>query len=171
MNKVTILAILPIVVLLAGCAGRERADMAGMREVPAYAPAAEAIGMPVRDPQGQPVGQLENVIVDWQTGRIGYGVVSSEGSSYLVPWSVVSVSPEDRTSLRLKVDRQKVVTAPRYERGAPIPRATSLQIHQHYGISPIWEDTVTERPRPGMPAITDPSYPTGNVPSTGIPSR
>ncbi|MBE0599201.1 MAG: PRC-barrel domain-containing protein [Desulfuromonadales bacterium] len=169
MKRLVLSAMLALILSLGACAGKERTGVAV--DVPTYSPAAEVIGMRVVDIQGQPVGQLENIVADWETGRIGYGVVSIDGNPYLLPWSAISISAAEPSVLRLNVDRQKVVTGPRFQRGTPISQATTIQIHQHYGISPIWEEKVRERPRPGTPAITDPSYPTGNIPSTGIPGR
>lgn len=119
------------------------------------------MGMSVIDAQGKPLGRLENIIYDWETSRIGYGIVSYEGNSYYVPWSTVACNT-DGNSLRLQVDQQTVLTSPKVEEGAVIPRAKSLKIHQHYGLSPYWEDSVQRKPRvptssPEIPSVQMPA--------------
>jgi len=133
--------------------------------IPTYAPPGEVIGMPVIDVHGKPLGHLENVIFDWSSSRIGYGVVSYEGNSYYVPWSTMACNT-DGTSLRLQVDQQTVLSSPPVKEGTRMSKATRLKVQQYYGLAPYWEDTVQERPRVPSPSVIQPTFP--SVPGEGI---
>jgi len=148
MRKYAFLTIASIFLLAGYVVGVQAAPVSPGPEgknLPTYAPPGEIIGMSVSDVNGEPVGQLENVVFDWSSSRIGYGVISYEGNSYYVPWSVVRFNP-DETSLRLQVDRQKVVTGPQVKE-TPVSRTTGIKIHEHYGLAPYWGETVRDKPQ------------------------
>jgi sporulation protein YlmC with PRC-barrel domain len=80
------------------------------------------LGSDVKNPQGQDVGDLKQLMVDPHTGRVMYGVVTMGGflgmgaKTVIVPWNALEVA-RDGKSLVLNVSPQMLQQAPAYERG------------------------------------------------------
>jgi hypothetical protein len=123
--------------------------------------ASSLIGLPVEDRQGQQLGQLQDVMVDLNQNQIAYGILEFEGSRYLVPWAAIT-SDHEGISLTLNADRQTVVAAPVAPAPEMIDENFGRQVHEHFGVSPYWEDQEFRQPEQQpmfKPERVDPALP------------
>jgi len=80
------------------------------------------LGSDVKNPQGQDVGDLKQLMLDPHTGRVMYAVVAMGGflgmgeKTIIVPWNALEVA-RDGKSLVLNVSPQMLQQAPAYEKG------------------------------------------------------
>jgi hypothetical protein len=125
--------------LLAAGSAFAQAPAQSRLEVDAAHSAGDLIGLPVQDLQGEQLGLLEDIIVDLDQNQIAYGVIGMEGSSRVVPWAAIT-SPHDGAFLTLQSDRQTVMTAPRPPSPGQLDQEFGQQIHEHFGVSPYWEE-------------------------------
>ena len=130
------------------------------------------LGSDVKNPQGQDVGDLKQLMLDPHTGRVMYAVVAiggflgMGGKTVIVPWNALEVT-RDGKSLVLNVSPQMLQQAPAYEKGretvyvpAGEPRAGGWGVDTPYGrlYEPAKEQTIsgqvvsieTSAPMPGM---------------------
>jgi sporulation protein YlmC with PRC-barrel domain len=102
---------------------------------------------PVKSPQGEDLGKIEEVIIDMEMGRVAYAVLSfggllGLGSKWVpVPWDAVVLQPDEKILL-LKIDKEKIEKAPNFE-ASTLPELANRQwgavIHAYYGLPPYWE--------------------------------
>jgi sporulation protein YlmC with PRC-barrel domain len=80
------------------------------------------LGSNVKNPQGQDVGDLKQLMLDPHAGRVMYAVVAMGGflgmgeKTVIVPWHALEVA-RDGKSLVLNVSPQMLQQAPTYEKG------------------------------------------------------
>src|ERR1043166_1077905 len=80
------------------------------------------LGSDVKNPQGQDVGDLKQLMLDPHTGRVMYAVVAIGGflgmgeKTVVVPWNALEVARNGK-SLVLNVSPQMLQQAPAYEKG------------------------------------------------------
>ena len=130
------------------------------------------LGSDVRNPQGQDVGDLKQLMLDPHTGRVMYAVVAIGGflgmgeKSIVVPWNALEVARNGK-SLVLNVSPQMLQQVPAYEKGkepvyvpAGESRGGGWGVDTPYGrlYDPVKEQTIsgqvvnieTTAPMPGM---------------------
>ena len=130
------------------------------------------LGSDVKNPQGQDVGDLKQLMLDPHTGRVMYAVVAMGGflgmggKTVIVPWNALEVA-RDGKSLVLNVSPQMLQQAPAYKKGkepeqgpAGEPRGGGWGVDTPYGrlYDPAKEQTIsghvlsleTSAPMPGM---------------------
>ena len=128
------------------------------------------LGSDVKNPQGQDVGNLKQLMLDPHTGRVMYAVVAIGGflgmgeKTVVVPWSALEVARNGK-SLVLNVSPQMLQPASAYEKGKePVPagesRGGGWGVDTPYGrlYDPAKEQTIsgqvvsieTSAPMPGM---------------------
>jgi len=110
--------------------------------------ASELIGMNVKGPQDEKLGEIKDLIVDLHSGRVAYAVVSSGGilgigdKLVAVPARSFEYSAADK-KLVLNVDKQTLANAPRFDK-EHWPDMNDLrwntEVYQHYGQEPYWSD-------------------------------
>src|SRR5262245_7193503 len=80
------------------------------------------LGSDIKNPQGQDMGDLKQLMLDPHTGRVRYAVVAIGGflgmgeKNVIVPWHALEVA-RDGKSLVLNVSSQMLQQAPPYEKG------------------------------------------------------
>jgi sporulation protein YlmC with PRC-barrel domain len=130
------------------------------------------LGSDVKNPQGQDVGDLKQLMLDPHTGRVMYAVVAlggflgMGGKTVVMPWNALEVA-RDGKSLVLHVSPQMLQQAPAYEKGKESgyvptnePRGGGWGVDTPYGrlYDPAKEQTIsgpvlsieTSAPMPGM---------------------
>jgi sporulation protein YlmC with PRC-barrel domain len=130
------------------------------------------LGSDVKNPQGQDVGDLKQLMLDPHTGRVMYAVVAMGGflgmgeKTVIVPWNALEVA-RDGKSLVLNVSPQMLQQAPSYAKDKePVhvptsePRGGGWGVDTPYGrlYDPAMEQTIsgqvvsieTSAPIPGM---------------------
>lgn len=109
--------------------------------------ATTLIGDDVKNPAGEDLGKLEEVMLDVDNGRISYGVLSFGGflgmgdKLFAVPWSAFNLNKEEKF-FYLTVDKQQLENAPGFDKNNWPDFADPTwgrSIHDYYGITPYWD--------------------------------
>ena len=136
--------------------------------------AGRMLGYPVRNPEGETLGRLEEFVVDSETGRVVYAILSfkellrTEEKLFAVPWRALVVAPEGG-ALILDVPRERLRDAPAFPReewpdlGDPVWGSTVYRYY--YDDEPYWathrEQATVER----HPVASRPVYRRTRTPS------
>ena len=81
------------------------------------------VGMRVKNDQGKDIGEVDNLLIDPQSGKIsqvviGYGGLAGVGEKkVVVPWSDLKVASDGKKPMAT-IDQAKLDSAPRWERTA-----------------------------------------------------
>jgi sporulation protein YlmC with PRC-barrel domain len=114
--------------------------------------ASTLAGDRVRNPAGEDLGGIEEIMLDIPSGRIAYAVLSFGGflgignKLFAVPWSALQVD-EGEHQFILKVDRATLESAPGFDKDNwpdMADPAFGEAVHSHYGATPYWEHKVTD---------------------------
>lgn len=115
--------------------------------------ASNLIGKNIYNLEGEKLGEIKDVMLDVDLGRVAYAVLSFGGflgmgdKLFAIPFEAFRLdATEDR--IVLNVPKETLKNAPGFEKNrwpSTADRAWATQIHQHYGYRPYWE---TERTIP-----------------------
>lgn len=117
-------------------------------ESPRVLPADEFDDRDLRNPQGQEMGEIGELIVDPVSGRVIYAVVELGGFLGLgeryfpVPWALLRPAPEGDAFV-LDVAKDRLTAAPQFTRdNRPnmADRQWAQALHTYYGVTPPWLD-------------------------------
>lgn len=106
----------------------------------------------VRNSAGEDLGKIEEIMIDIDSGRVAYAVLSFGGflgigdKLFAVPWEALTINTEDREFV-LNVDKQVLEDAPGFDKDNWPDMADSnwgAQIHGHYGKKPYWTSDITD---------------------------
>lgn len=112
----------------------------------------------VRNPAGEDLGKIEDIMIDVPSGRVAYAVLSFGGflgmgnKLFAVPWNAFTVDEENKEFI-LNVDKQTLKDAPGFDKDHWPDMADpdfGRQVYSHYGYKPYWEEediTIRERDR------------------------
>ncbi len=129
-----------------GAAERDRTPAVGMdqqRQQQQLVSADDLTNFSVMDAQGEEIGQVSKVLIDIESGRVGYAIIGGNGilglgeDEYIVPFAALSPGMEEE-SLTVDVQRDQLREAP--DDVDQITRQQEQEIHQFYGVSPYWEE-------------------------------
>ena len=111
--------------------------------------ARQVIGFQVRNEEDQYLGRVQDLIIDQQTGKVVFAVVSQpgilgfQGKWVAVPFDSFS-SSQKKGVLLLHVDREKFMEAPTHE-ARHIPdlndRTWVASVYRYFNETPFWEKT------------------------------
>lgn len=130
--------------------GQISASEQGSQKAKSIQAADDLKNFTVQDTQGEKIGKVSQVLVDLDSGRIGYAVVSSGGflgmggQKYIVPFNALK-SAEKGQTLTLDVQKDKLQQAPKGDMEQVMTRDSGREIHQFYGVSPYWEESGSEQ--------------------------
>ena len=102
-------------------------------------------GTPVYRSNGERVGQIERVMIDKLTGKVGYAVMSFGGfmgigeDYYPLPWSLLTYNPK-LGGYEVNVSEQQLQGAPKYSKAQTwnwADRANDQKIYGYYK-TPLW---------------------------------
>jgi sporulation protein YlmC with PRC-barrel domain len=109
--------------------------------------ASDIIGMKVQNPANEPIGKVENVVVDLPAGRVVYAILAPVRSMdlgnnlYALPPNALTLS-SDRKSLVSDISKEKLSGAPHFEKdnwpNLSNP-AWGSQVYQYYGKQAYFE--------------------------------
>lgn len=121
--------------------------------------AEQFVGTEVRDRAGQEIGEVKDVLIDFNRG-VGYAQISLEEEvageeTLLVPLSALTASHEGEF-VTLNADRSQLSAAPRMEPGMTSDEY-GRNLHEHFGVSYPWSDL------PGQEAIRPEDKPAENL--------
>jgi len=105
-------------------------------------------GDPVRNVQGEDLGKIEDFMIDLESGRIAYAVLSFGGvlgigdKLFAVPWKAMTVDT-DRHCFVLNVPKERLKDAPGFDKNN-WPDITNIewgtQVNSFYGTKPYWQE-------------------------------
>ena len=97
--------------------------------------------------QGETLGELEEIMLDVQSGRIAYAVMSTGGflgigdKLFAIPWSALTMDPENHCFI-LDADQARLENAPGFDKDhwpSMADTTWATQVHSYYGQRPYWE--------------------------------
>ncbi|MFA5516984.1 MAG: PRC-barrel domain-containing protein [Desulfuromonadales bacterium] len=121
--------------------------------------ADELEGAKIQNAQGEDLGELSQVLVDLEAGRIGYAVVASGGvlgmgeNKYIVPFNALKVGQDNNLILDIPADKLK--EAPQGNIEQALNQEQAREIHQFYGVSPYWEESGGQQGQQEEPSQID----------------
>lgn len=110
--------------------------------------ATTVIGDDVRNQAGDDLGQVKEIMLDINAGRVAYAVLSFGGfmgmgdKLFAVPWEAMTLDTEQRAFI-LNVDRQTLENAPGFDKDN-WPKTTAgddtwlREVYDYYGYGPYW---------------------------------
>lgn len=106
-------------------------------------------GDPVINLEGEEIGRVEELMIDLDSGHVGYAVLSFGGfmgmgrKLFAVPWQALTVDLE-RECLVLDVPKEVLQEAPGFDpdNWPDIDLSMGEELHRHYGVSPYWSSRV-----------------------------
>jgi sporulation protein YlmC with PRC-barrel domain len=108
-------------------------------------------GANIRNPAGESLGKLEDIMIDLASGRIAYAVLSFGGlfgigsKFFILPWSSLAFD-QSQNEFVLDIARDVLEKGPGFDRNNWPDLADPVygaSIHRHYGKTPYWENTAT----------------------------
>jgi sporulation protein YlmC with PRC-barrel domain len=102
----------------------------------------------VKNAAGEDLGKIEDLMVDLDSGRIAYAVLSFGGflkmgnKLFAVPWEALKADTVNKQFL-LNVDKSVLERAPGFDKDNWPDMADptfGTRIYGHYGYKPYWED-------------------------------
>ena len=119
-------------------------------EKPRVLSASTLSGDPVRNPRGEDLGKVEDLMIDLEAGRIAYAVLSFGGvfgvgdKLFAVPWKAMTVDT-DRHCFLLDVPKERLKNAPGFDKDN-WPDITDAEwgtrVSSFYGTKPYWEERI-----------------------------
>ena len=123
---------------------RQQEGRDGIRRVIA---AGKMAGDRVRNPAGEDLGHIEEIMIDGATGRVAYAVLSFGGflglgnKLFAIPWEALALHQRDHEFV-LNIDRRQLENAPGFDKEHwpdMADRAWGSQVFAYYGFKPYWE--------------------------------
>lgn len=119
-----------------------------MNEYPQVLQATTVLGNKVFNSAGEQLGNLKELVIDLEDGRIAYVVLSFGGflgmgdKLFAIPWEALDLNPKDQTII-LDVDKEILKEAPGFDKdhwpdNAQYEAGWLLDIYEYYGYSPYW---------------------------------
>lgn len=106
--------------------------------------ATTLVGDKVKNPKGEDLGKIEELMVDLQSGRVAYAVISfgagfmRSGKLFAIPWGSLAVDQTEKQII-LNVTREMLETAEGFDKDNWPDMADPAfrnRIYSHYGIEP-----------------------------------
>lgn len=110
--------------------------------------ASTMIGDDVTNPAGEDLGNVEEIMLDVNGGRIAYAVLSFGGflglgdKLFAVPWDALTVDTEEHAFI-LDVDKETLENAPGFDKDN-WPQTVNgddawlVEVYDYYGYRPYW---------------------------------
>ena len=104
--------------------------------------ASTLVGDKVKNLEGEDLGKIEEVMIDLQSGRVAYAVVSfgagfmHSGKLFAIPWASLTVDQGDK-KIFLNASREKLETAEGFDKGNWPDMADPTfrtRTYGHYGV-------------------------------------
>ena len=101
-------------------------------------------GTEVYGPDGKNIGEIDHLIIDKISGRVGYAVMSFGGflglghSHYPIPWGALSYD-KSLGGFRTNITEGQLRDAPEFSDDSWQDRDWETRTHRHYGTPGYWE--------------------------------
>lgn len=103
-------------------------------------------GDPVRNPHGEDLGKIEELMIDLDRGRVAYAVLSFGGflgmgdKLFAIPWEALAVDTTEKRFV-LNVNKELLERAPGFDKDNwpdMADPAWGVQLYGYYGYKPYW---------------------------------
>jgi hypothetical protein len=103
----------------------------------------------VRNPAGDDLGKIEDIMLDVRSGRVAYAVLTFGGflgmgnKLFAIPWQALTLNERDHEFI-LDVDKGVLENAPGFDKDNWPDMADpdwGKQMYNYYGYEPYWEET------------------------------
>ena len=119
-----------------------------MNEYPHVLSATKIIGDKVVNIEGEQLGNIKELMIDYEDGHVAYAVLSFGGflgmgdKLFAIPWEALTMNTEDHIFI-LDVDKEALKNAPGFDKdhwpdNAQYETGWLLDIYEYYGYSPYW---------------------------------
>ncbi len=101
----------------------------------------------VKNPEGDDLGTIKDLMIDLESGQIAYAVLSFGGflgmgnKLFAIPWRALSVRTEDH-SLRLDATEEQLKNAEGFDPSEwpdMADQSWGQRQHDYYGVTPYWQ--------------------------------
>lgn len=110
--------------------------------------ATTAIGDDVKNPMGENLGEIKEVMIDVDSGRVAYAVLSFGGlfglgdKLFAIPWEALTLDADDHAFI-LDVSKEKLENAPGFDKDnwpstAEYEAGWLLEVYEYYDYPPYW---------------------------------
>jgi sporulation protein YlmC with PRC-barrel domain len=122
-------------------------EMKSVHAQPQVLSASTLKGDKVRNSAGEDLGKIEEFMIDLETGRLAYAVLSFGGflgvgnKLFAVPFQAMTLDT-DKHEFVLNVDKTLLKNAPGFDKDRwpdMADRAWGSQVYKYYGIDPYWQ--------------------------------
>jgi len=109
--------------------------------------ASKLTGGTVKNTDGEKLGDIKEIMIDTETGRVAYAVLSFGGflgmgdKLFAIPWSALRSHVSEPDSFVLSANKERLKAAPGFNKDAwPdfADRKWGGTIHDYYQIKPYW---------------------------------
>jgi sporulation protein YlmC with PRC-barrel domain len=120
--------------------------MAHDNDNPTVLSATTLMGDEVKNTAGEKLGDVEELMIDLQQGRIAYAVLSFGGIAgigdklFAIPWSALTVDTNDKCFI-LDVPKERLENAEGFDKDNWPDMANyswGTQVYEYYGQQPYW---------------------------------
>lgn len=107
-----------------------------------------------RNPDGDNLGTIEELVIDLQGGRVNYAVLASGGflglgdKYFAIPWDLLTVDT-DSHEIVIDVSKETLENAPGFDKDNwpdIHDRSWLGDVYRYYGREPYWEDEPVHEP-------------------------
>jgi sporulation protein YlmC with PRC-barrel domain len=112
--------------------------------------ASKLSGGAVKNTDGEKLGDIKEIMLDTQSGRVAYAVLSFGGflgmgdKLFAIPWRALTPSTTSDDKLVLDISKDKLEKAPGFDKKSWPDMADhrwGLDIYRYYGEKPYWDAT------------------------------
>lgn len=113
--------------------------------------ASTITGDDVRNLDGDNLGHIEELVIDIDSGRVNYAVLSSGGflgvgdKLFAIPWDLLTVDTDNK-EIVLDLSKETLENAPGFDKDSwpdIHDRSWVGDVYRYYGREPYWEDEST----------------------------
>jgi sporulation protein YlmC with PRC-barrel domain len=106
----------------------------------------------VTNDHGESLGKIDALMLDLETGKISYAVLSSGGfpnrtKLFAVPWELLTFSHHDKKTI-VNVSKELLVKAPGYDTMEQLVQAVDFswlgEVYKYYSQKAVWEQKLAE---------------------------
>ncbi len=119
-----------------------------MHNYPNPISATTAIGDDVKNSMGEDLGEIKEIMLDTDSGRIAYAVLSFGGlfglgdKLFAIPWEALTLDAENHTFI-LDVKKEKLEQAPGFDKDnwpstEQYETGWLLEVYEYYDYPPYW---------------------------------
>lgn len=113
--------------------------------------ASSMMGDKVVNSKGENLGDIKELMIDLDSGRVAYAVLSFGGvmgmgdKLFAIPFQSLQLRPDHKDFL-LDIDKDRLKNAPGFDKNnwpSTADRKWGEDIHRYYGQKPYWETSAT----------------------------